>query len=820
MNAQTWVEWPVSRGGNGHFYALTVNRHLAFADAETEAASHPGGHLASITSATEQEFINQNILVGPNRQRQFWIGLNDIAQEGVYVWTTGEVFNYRNWTIAGGQAWEPNNGANGYYAPDEDAVLLNFHYLLQNDYFGTWNDISVVLPSGIPEQGLMELPTNPLAGSLAISVHPVNRVENIGGTAAFSVTAAGSGILSYQWHRNGTPVSGQTGSSLTISNVTSADAGQYSVRVSNAAGSLMSHYALLTVVTTGAELTLPSQTPWSRFWVADDTIWALLEHDGKLYAGGDFQHIGRQVPGYAVVSLTENGRVLPLSFNGPINAVISDNEGGFYAGGLLNSVNGVSVANIVHVLEGNIVDTGFAVQTDDHVQCMALEGEILYLGGSFRNVGSQARRRLAAVNRHTGALTSWNPDANGSVTSMSYHQGKLLVGGDFGTIGTMPRTGFVAIDPATGGVLNWGPNANESVDVIVPTADKILLGGGFRQLDGVPRNYFAALNLDGSLHPLDPAPDNKVNDILVTNGIIYVAGEFGWIGGQTRRHLAAIEQNSGVLMDWQAGPGTRDSAYQLEFHNGQLHVTGRHTPIDGPPRGYTIIDAPSGSVLETELNLSGGFHVLAKMDGEVYGAGLPGLIRTPRKSVAAFEVATGMGTSFTVPIEGTVYSLARYGNQLVVGGSFTSGGSVTRHNLLSATLDTATVTDWDPLAGGIIRSLTMIDPVLYVGGGFATLGGQLRNNIGAFNLETGELLPWNPNANGLVTAMAARGNTLYVSGLFTAIGGKPRRHLAAVDRITGEATDWDPSPDQPVGGLLAAANWLYAGGSFASIGGK
>jgi len=78
---------------------------------------------------------------------------------------------------------------------------------------------------------------------------PASVVAPQGGTATFAVTADGAGPLSYQWSFNGTAINGATNAVYTITGVSSANAGQYRVTVSNAAGSVTSNPATLTVTT-------------------------------------------------------------------------------------------------------------------------------------------------------------------------------------------------------------------------------------------------------------------------------------------------------------------------------------------------------------------------------------------------------------------------------------------------------------------------------------------------------------------------------------------------------------------------------------------
>jgi len=81
----------------------------------------------------------------------------------------------------------------------------------------------------------------------SIVSQPASVSVDPGATATFAVAATGSVPLSYQWRRNGVALSGATGTSLTLTNVQSADAGSYSVTVTNNLGSVSSNPAVLSV---------------------------------------------------------------------------------------------------------------------------------------------------------------------------------------------------------------------------------------------------------------------------------------------------------------------------------------------------------------------------------------------------------------------------------------------------------------------------------------------------------------------------------------------------------------------------------------------
>lgn len=84
-------------------------------------------------------------------------------------------------------------------------------------------------------------------GSPLILTQPESYTVNAGDSVIFSVEAIGSGTLGYQWRRNGLSISGATASSHIRTNIQSLDVGVYSVIVSNAAGTVVSTDALLSM---------------------------------------------------------------------------------------------------------------------------------------------------------------------------------------------------------------------------------------------------------------------------------------------------------------------------------------------------------------------------------------------------------------------------------------------------------------------------------------------------------------------------------------------------------------------------------------------
>jgi uncharacterized lipoprotein YmbA len=103
-----------------------------------------------------------------------------------------------------------------------------------------WADQVLYIPANVPTASI-------------IAVHPLSQNVEAGTAVTFSVGAVGSTPLSYFWLRDGTVltngngVSGATTATLTLASAQPAQAGTYSVLVSNAVDVLVSSNALFTV---------------------------------------------------------------------------------------------------------------------------------------------------------------------------------------------------------------------------------------------------------------------------------------------------------------------------------------------------------------------------------------------------------------------------------------------------------------------------------------------------------------------------------------------------------------------------------------------
>jgi uncharacterized repeat protein (TIGR01451 family) len=132
-----------------------------------------------------------------------------------------------------------------------------------------------------------------------ILTNPISRSVYIGSNAVLNVAGSGGEPLAYQWLFNGQPIAGAISSTLLLTNVQLANAGSYSVRVSNPFGAVSSAGAVLTVITTPFIVVEPQSRSVFR---GSNTTFSVLG-DGAPPLNYQWQFNGVDLPGATNASL-------------------------------------------------------------------------------------------------------------------------------------------------------------------------------------------------------------------------------------------------------------------------------------------------------------------------------------------------------------------------------------------------------------------------------------------------------------------------------------------------------------------------------------
>lgn len=386
-----------------------------------------------------------------------------------------------------------------------------------------------------------------------ITAQPESQTIPAGSNATFTVSAVGTEPFSYQWRFGGGDLPGRTNRTLTLTNVQAANAGDYTVFITNSAGTALSDVATLTVTprppviikqpqsvsaTKGAEVVLSvaalGSEPFAYQWrhtfspIASGTNSVLVLTNAQFGDAGNYDVVvtndfGAATSAVATLAITPPPGFLWTRSGGGTNAdeitsVALDAAGNIFVAGYFSDSATIGSSNLVSVGSSDF----FVARYD-------AAGNLIWL----RQGGGPSDDRAQSI-----AI-----DAAGNLFVAGYLSGS-------GIIGNVNLTGFGGYDIFLArydrdGNLLWATNAgsisgDQALGVAVDIATNVYITGLFAGTAA-----FGATNLTatGSTDMFLARYDANGNCIWVTkaggsavdqgravkcdaNGNVFVAGDF------------------------------------------------------------------------------------------------------------------------------------------------------------------------------------------------------------------------------------------------------------------------------------------------------
>jgi hypothetical protein len=169
---------------------------------------------------------------------------------------------------------------------------------------GEQYSVTVSDPGGTVTSTAATLAVTALTAAPAITTQPANQSVTAGSAATFRVTATGTAPLTYQWLENGASIAGATSSNYTTPVLTLANNGeQYSVKVSNAAGTITSAAATLMVTALSGAPAIITQ-PVSRTTTVGTTATFTVAANGTAPFTYQWYENGAAISGAIAASFT------------------------------------------------------------------------------------------------------------------------------------------------------------------------------------------------------------------------------------------------------------------------------------------------------------------------------------------------------------------------------------------------------------------------------------------------------------------------------------------------------------------------------------
>ena len=363
-----------------------------------------------------------------------------------------------------------------------------------------------------------------------------------------------------------------------------------------------------------------------------------LQTDGRLLVGGAFTNFANSNLNF-LARLDTNG-VVDSSFTpgtGP-NAVVSglgiSADGKIAVGGAFTNFNGQPFNRVVRLTTNGLPDPAFTqpLAFDSAINGLAAQadGKIL-VGGAFKLPASGVAR--LRVNGTVDLQFDPSTGADGVVNAVALQaDGKVLLGGGFTNVAGFYRPRVARL--GTNGILDVTLLAvtitNGNVFAVAPApGGKIVIGGSFRYVNGVARSGVARLHGDGSLDlSFDPGvgvTGTVYTVSVLTNGSVFIGGDFTSVGGVPSGRYALLHENGAVDTRFNSTVGADNTVFASVVTPGQVVIIGGDfTTVGGQPRRgvarlnmvqdqalfFTRIAAQGGSALLKLNSVPGSAYIL------------------------------------------------------------------------------------------------------------------------------------------------------------------------------------------------------------------
>jgi uncharacterized repeat protein (TIGR03803 family) len=498
---------------------------------------------------------------------------------------------------------------------------------------------------------------------LQITTQPSSQTAFLGQTVKLSVATLGSFPLSYQWQESNTNLTdagnlfGTSTRVLTLTNVAAANAGSYSVIVSNSFGSVTSTPAMLAVTS--------SSPPIITLQPTNQTVLPGTTATFRVAAIGNFPlYYQWQLNG---TNLTDNTNIIGTTATLLTIASVSSVNTGTYSVIVSNSVGWVSSTDAVLALSKIVLTNlhSFGGGQDGANPNALVQGANGMFYGTTQNGGANSYGTVFQIQLTTNGppttLYSFTGDGDGG-----FPVAGLVPGADGNFYGTASTGG-------TGG--GWGTifkitpgGALSSLHSFTGAAD-----GGFpyaELVQGADGNFYGTTlgggtqNGWGTVFKITPA--GLLNNLYSFTGVAdggspeatLVQGSDGTLygttleGGTGSGTVFAISTNGvlATLYSFSSGnDGSSPYAGVIQASDGNLYGT---TAYGGTNDDGTVFQITTNGALTTLYSFSGGndgnspFAALIQAsDGNFYGT-------------TAYGGTFGDGTVFQITTNGTLTTLA------------------------------------------------------------------------------------------------------------------------------------------------------------------
>jgi trimeric autotransporter adhesin len=441
-----------------------------------------------------------------------------------------------------------------------------------------------------------------------------------------------------------------------------------------------------------------------------------------------------------------------------IYAIAVAGNGDIYVGGDFTHIAGISANHVARWTAATNTWSALGAGVNNRVYALTVFGNKVYVGGYFNQAGGLSANAIASWDSNSG---TWSSMGGGMVLagySPGVHalavnsNGNVYAGGQFDSVAGVPAQNIAKWNGTAWSALAGGlGTTSETVYALAVSGNDVFAGGDFATYGNVA--HFNGTNWSG-LGSGVGGFYHAVNALALSGGDLYLGGQFDTAtdstnGTITVNRIARWHIGSNTYSALGAGLGGPD-ANAIAVGPGGVYVAGRFTQAGGVDASRIALwNGSSWSVLKNSSLLS----------------------------------ANGVGSN--------AYALAVSGNDVYVGGGFTTAGSWNANNLARWN---ATSQEWyspGNSVNGTVNAVAVAGSNVYVAGDFSAAGGLAVTGVARWDSLTNT---WHALGTGIAgcsglfchafaNAIAVSGNSIYVGGNFSSAGGVVANGIARWDAV-------------------------------------
>jgi len=318
---------------------------------------------------------------------------------------------------------------------------------------------------------------------------------------------------------------------------------------------------------------------------------------------------------------------------------------------------------------------------DAPVNAIAPNGSVVFVGGDFIRAGDKSNANHIAL--WDTVAKSWRTlgtGVNGSVKSIAVDGQYIYVAGSFTTAGSVAANNIACWDTVAQTWSALGSGVNGSINTVSASGSSVYVGGSFATTAGVPAitlNNVAKYDTTGhNWTSLSSGINGTVSAVLITGSGVFVGGYFITAGDVGANNIAKWFGSSWTNLGTGVTGGTTMAIAQ---GTSGTYIGGNFNIAGGKPALYIALWNGSTLAAVGANDLAGNDYsscvrAIAINNNEIFAGG----VITAASGVFAHNIAKWNGSTWetlgTGVQGGTVRAIASNGVDLFVGGDFTGVG--------------------------------------------------------------------------------------------------------------------------------------------------